>query len=317
MRRVGLVGNGLRSDVVADLLRRAGVDVALWTSDDELPEGVPDEIDAVEMAALAETPLVFVCLPMHRIRETIRRLGDVLTGRHALVHTTRTLESETLEPISAIFEEETPARRFGFLSGPMRREDLLEGRGGSALCASPFPEIWEMVESALDAPRFRVYRSDDLEGSETAAAYARVIATAYGICTELGLGGNILSTLFARGLDEMARFVTDRGGDEPTTFGLAGAGNLHADTTGPGHTDFRLGRRFVEAGTADLDSFRADLEVIDDELFVFLEALIAYSRTCEVDLPTLRALERGLFGDGDLEAAFEQLVDWPGRDERA
>lgn len=315
MNRVGLVGTGPRSEVVSHLLQRAAVDVAHWTPDDVSPPDVSETVEAVEMSELADTPLVFVCLPMHRIRETIRKLGDVLTGRHAIVHTTRTLEPGSLAPISSIFGEETPTRRFGFLSGPMRPEDVLEDRGGSALCASPFPEVWEMVGDALDSPRFRVYHSDDLVGSEMAAAYARVIATAYGICTNMDLGGSILSTLFARGLDEMARFVADRGGGETTAYGLAGAGNLHADTTGAGHTDFKIGRRYVESDVSDLDSFRADLNVIEDELFVFLDNLADYAGRSERDYYILSAIERGLFEQRDLDDAFQTLMELPDLEE--
>jgi len=311
MKRVGLVGTGPRSEVVSHLLQRADVDVAHWTPTDVPPADAPETTDAVGMGALADTPLIFVCLPMHRILETIREFGDVLTGRHALVHTTRTLEPDSLAPISAMFGEETPTRRFGFLSGPMRPEDVLEDRGGSALCASPFPEVWEMVGDALDSPRFRVYHSEDLPGSETAAAYARVIATAYGICTVMELGGSILSTLFARGLDEMARFVAARGGGETTAYGLAGAGNLHADTTGAGHTDFKIGRRYVESGAPDLATFRDDLDVIEDELFVFLKTLVQYADTSDDEFYILRAIERSLFGGRALDAAFEDLMELP------
>jgi glycerol-3-phosphate dehydrogenase (NAD(P)+) len=307
MEKVGLVGTGLRSDILAHLLDRAGAEVRLWSPGDGRPENFPDAIESVGLQELADTPLVFICMPIHRIRETSRQLGDVLTGRHALVHSTRTVEYASLTAISEILEEETPTRRFGFITGPMRRNDVLEGRGASCVCASPFPEIADMVEEALHSEAFRVYRSEDLVGAEAAAAYARVIAFAYGMGDEMGLGKSLLSTLFARGLDEMSKFVTYQGGYEGTTFGLAGAGNLHADTTGAGNTDFRLGRRYVDQGAPELEQFRDDLSVVEDELFGFLESLISQAKTAHLDYQILGDLGRGLFEGEGLEVAFEWL----------
>lgn len=310
MKRVGLVGTGPRSEIVAHLLDRSGTEIHLW-SDRSIPDAFPDTTRAVEMVDLTEASLIFVCLPLHRLRDTVRDLGAKLDGRHVLVHTTRSHEYSTLTPISTVFEEETPTRRFGFVTGPMRRHDVLEDRGASAVCASPFPEVVDMVEEALTSRKFRVYRNEDLVGAEAAASYARVIALAYGMGAELGLGDSILATLFARGLDEMSKFVTYQGGYENTTFGLAGAGNLHADTTGEGNVDFDIGRRYVAAGAPKLEKFRDELDVIEDELFDFLRSLVAQAKRGHLEYHILHALERALFQEKGVETAFDWLMELP------
>ena len=311
MDKVGLVGTGLRSDIVAHLIDRAGLQVKLWQPYGDGLGKFPDSVETVGVSELGNTPLIFICLPIHRIRETARELGGVLSGRHALVHTTRTLEYATLTPISEILEEETPTRRFGFATGPMRREDVLAGRGASCVCASPFPEVADMVEDALSSETFRVYRNEDLVGAEAASAYARVIALAYGMADEIGLGTSVLSTLFARGLAEMSTFVTYQGGYEPTTFGLAGAGNLHADTTGDGNTDFRIGRKFVEQGAPDLETFRDDLSVVEDEMFGLLKSLISQAKSAKLELNILKAIDKGVVAGEGLDTAFEWLMELP------
>ena len=312
MRSVGLLGTGLRSDIIAHLLDRSGVGVKLWPSrEEEDLESFPESVEVVEIDDLAENSLIFVCMPIHRIREAVRKLGDALSGRHALVHTTRTLEYATLEPISEILRDETPTRRVGFVTGPMRRDDVLEDRGASAVCSSPFPEVADMVEEALSSETFRVYRNDDLPGTEAAAAYARTISVAYGMADRLGLGCSVLSTLFARGLDEMSTFVTYQGGYENTTYGIAGAGNLHCDTTGEGNTDFRIGRRFIDEGTPELEAFRDELDVVEDELFGFLDSLISRAKTAKLDLNILEAVERSLVDGEDPEETFRWLMELP------
>jgi glycerol-3-phosphate dehydrogenase (NAD(P)+) len=311
MDTIGLVGAGPRSDIIAHLIDRGGGEILLWHPDDGSAEGFPEAARSVKLGELAEASLIFVCLPLHRIRETARRLGDVLDGRHVLVHTTRTLEYATLEPISTMLADETPTRRLGFISGPMRRADVLEDRGGSAVCASPFPEVADMVEEALTSDYFRVYRNDDMIGSEAAATYARVIGFVYGMGVAMGLGKSVLSTLFTRGLDEVSEFVDYQGGDAATTFGLAGTGNLHADTSSEGNTDFQLGALYIEAGAPPLAEYRADLGPIEDELFGLLETLIDRAETAELDLRILEAVRRGVYQGEGLEAAFDWLMALP------
>ena len=311
MNTVGLVGTGLRSDIIAHLLDRSGSSIRLWQPDDGELEGFPDSVEKVGLDGIRETSLVFVCLPIHRIRETCRKLGDVLSGRHAVVHTTRTMEYATLEPISEIIGDETPTRRFGFVTGPMRRDDVLADRGASAVVSSPFPEVCDMVEEALRSKTFRVYHNEDLPGSEAAAAYARVIAMTSGMARQMELGDSLVSTLFARGLHEMSTFVTYQGGYENTTFGLAGTGNLHADTSGEGNTDFQIGRRYVEEGAPELEDFRDGLTVVEDELFGFLQSVISRANTANLELHILSAIDRGVFQGEGLQAAFEWLMELP------
>ncbi|MFB6351383.1 MAG: hypothetical protein ABEN55_23950, partial [Bradymonadaceae bacterium] len=98
MQQVGLVGTGLRSDIVAHLLDRAGHDIRLWQPGGDGHDGFPDSVESVGVDQLGDTSLIFICLPIHRIRETARELGAVLSGRHAVVHTTRTVEYATLTP---------------------------------------------------------------------------------------------------------------------------------------------------------------------------------------------------------------------------
>src|SRR5690554_4938848 len=129
--KIGLVGRGDRFEVLAYLLRNHTI--SFWpgdeaTSSDEDAAELPAHIERVELEALKETPLIFLCLPIHRLRPAGNQLGKVLSGRHILVHTTRNLEVSTLYTPSRILAEETPTLRCGFLTGPFDATDALAGR---------------------------------------------------------------------------------------------------------------------------------------------------------------------------------------------
>jgi glycerol-3-phosphate dehydrogenase (NAD(P)+) len=262
----------------------------------------------VELGGLAETPLLFLDMPVSRLRQTARRVGDVMSGRHSVVHLVRSMAlAETAQP-SEILAEETPTQRFGMLTGPMVPGDVREGRAASAVCSTVFPEIGELDEEVLQVGRFQVFRNRDLTGTELAASYTRLIAMVCGLADELNLGRSLRSTLFARGLAETAEFVMEAGGEERTTFGLAGAGNLHADTSGAGSLSFRIGREFVQFdGTAS--NYIETLGDPGGHLIDWAQWLSQQvSSHGEPELPILEALVTGLRGQQRSDEVLESLV---------
>lgn len=273
MQRVSLVGHGDRFDALVSLFQYTDVELQVWNHDKRKKSALPKGIKVVELNELAQTPLIFFSLPITEVREVARRLGDVVTGRHAIVHLSRNLERDTLKTVSQILREETPTHRFGFLTGPMRLSDVGNGLPGSGVCASTFPEIHEVVESALVSRMFRLYKSDDIIGAELAAAYCRVIAMACGVASELHLGHSIMATLFSRGLAEMGRFVVHKHGRERTTFGLAGSGNLFMDIGDSGSDDFRLGAEVMRLNTLDRKKVSKAYGSRGDDLLELVESL--------------------------------------------
>lgn len=307
---VGLVGRGPRVEAVAHLL--SNHDVYHWAADgaDDDVE-LPGHVREVDVREFEHTPIIFLCLPIHRLRSTSRELGGVLSGRHVLVHTTRNLELGTLDAPSEILGEETPTQRFGLLSGPFATEDVLSNRPSSAVCASQFPEVHDLVEDVLDATPFRVYRNDDLLGAEIAAAYTRIIAMLAGAAGAMELGDSLEATLFARGLAEAARFVVYRGGFEKTAFGLAGCGNLRIDTVDHGSTDATVGAEFVDREDVTSEKLRAEYGVSAHGLFNLLESLDASDAAERVDLPLLEravGIAEGRMNAGD---ALRELIALP------
>lgn len=310
--KVAIVGEGERFDAVASLLRAAGHELCAWRHGDrdaEFGEG----IEEVELDALREMPLIFLAVPMSSLRLVARAIGDVLSGRHGIVHASHSLEPGSLATGSEVLREETPTRRFGFVTGPMRSEDLNQGLPASGVCASAFPEIWELAEEALVHPGFRLYRSTDITGAEIAAAYTRVIAMAAGVAHEMKLGRSVQATLFARGLAEAARFATSRGANERTTFGLAGAANLHLDTSAPGSTDFRVGAHAMKTKRFDAAEIDATFGTTGRDLLQLVESLADQSPSVRTHI--LDACHRMVSGASSPEQAVVELMTLPALDD--
>ena len=82
------------------------------------------------------------------------------------------------------------------------------------------------LQEALATPTFRIYRNQDVLGTELCGALKNVMALAAGIADGLGYGDNAKAAILARGIVEMARFGRAAGADERTFQGLAGVGDL-------------------------------------------------------------------------------------------
>lgn len=62
-------------------------------------------------------------------------------------------------------------------------------------------------QELLSTPRFRCYRTADVEGVELGGALKNVLAIACGISDGLGFGSNGRAALITRGLDEITRLA--------------------------------------------------------------------------------------------------------------
>lgn len=239
--RAVVIGAGAFGLALAQVLRRRGAEVTLWSRRQEvvLPEGIR------RAASLAEATrggrLLFFCAPAAHARPLLRQLGDVVDGGHLLVHVARGLESPAGRPVSEIVREETPIRRVGVLAGPLVPAELAAALPSAIVVASRFPEVPKAAQEALAQPALRVYASDDLAGVELAAALMTVVALATGIAAGLGGGISTRALVVARGLAQSARILEAAGAKARTLAGLGGIGEVFVTAQGVTSPDYELG----------------------------------------------------------------------------
>jgi glycerol-3-phosphate dehydrogenase (NAD(P)+) len=310
--RVGLIGKGDRFESLVHLL--SDQEVYHWHGAPNGEDGeveLPDHVQAVDAYQFADTPLIFLALPITQLREAAHELGNHISARQALVHTTRNLEFATENTASQILAEETHTQRIGFVSGPFRAHDVLENRASSMVCASAFPEVLDLVSDALDGTNCRVYRSDDLRGAEVSAAYARIIAMLYGCAREMDLGASLEATLFTRGLAEIARFVVYHGGHERTAFGLSGCGNLRSDTAENGSIDHQIGQAFVRRDGITREELRGEFGSVGGSLFDLMSTLAPAAERSGLDTHIIEQAVRVVEGDQSPREALSDLIALP------
>ena len=130
-----------------------------------------------------------------------------------LVSTTKGLETDTLQRMSQVIEQEVGrAHPVVVLSGPSFAVEVARRLPTAVLAASRDPHGDGARAGRIPRTLLPSVRSVDVVGVEIGGAMKNVIAIAAGVVEGLGLGQNALAALITRGLAEIARLACAAGG---------------------------------------------------------------------------------------------------------
>jgi glycerol-3-phosphate dehydrogenase (NAD(P)+) len=144
-----------------------------------------------------------------------------------------------------------PGHPVGLLAGPNLAREVLDGFAAAAVVATPDDAVACALQPLFASSRFRVYRNQDLLGSELGGVLKNVIAIASGMADGLGVGDNTRAMVLTRGLAEMTRLGEAMGADARTFAGLTGLGDLMATCMSPLSRNRRVGEELAHGKTID------------------------------------------------------------------
>lgn len=146
--------------------------------------------------------------------------------------------------------------------GPSHAEEVVL-RKLTAVCAvSTDLETAELVQQVFSNDYMRLYVHSDEVGAEYGVAMKNIIALASGMMAGRGYGDNGRAALVTRGLAEMTRFVTAKGGSMETCFGLTGLGDLVVTCFSEHSRNFQAGRIIGEDDGAE-NFFRDNTKTVE------------------------------------------------------
>jgi glycerol-3-phosphate dehydrogenase (NAD(P)+) len=242
--KIAVLGNGGFGTAMAIALAAAGRTVALWGHDVEYTRELartrqnPRYLEGVVLPAavlvatdpapvLAGADAVLVAVPTQHVRSALLPMAALLAPPVPIVSLAKGLEQATaLRPSEVIAAVCGGSERVLVLSGPSHAEEIARGLPTTVVLAGPQEQVVRRLQDLLATPSFRIYRNQDVLGTELCGALKNVMALAAGIADGLGYGDNAKAAILARGIVEMARFGRAAGADERTFFGLAGVGDL-------------------------------------------------------------------------------------------
>lgn len=204
------------------------------------PENITVSSDLADL--LQHYQILMVAVPSHAFRETLLKCKPHLQPNALISWITKGFETGSGLLTHEVVEDVLgPDTRMALVSGPSFALEVADNLPTAVSVASPVLSEAEAFASALHAPHFRTYPTDDMASVEIGGSIKNVLAIAAGIADGLGFGANTRAALITRGLAEMIRLGEHYGCRPQSFMGLAGVGDLVLTCTDNKSRNRRLG----------------------------------------------------------------------------
>ena len=330
MSRIAILGAGAWGTALAiSLARRGGHDLSLWSHSPTHAQQLNDtgentrylprfilpadiRITPDLLRATATADIILCVVPSQHLRNVMVQLAPALTSRQIILSASKGIEDTTFKRMSQVVAEHV-ANPFATLSGPSFAQEVAAGMPTALTIAANDDAIGKIAQDAFTSPTLRVYRNEDVIGTELGGALKNVIALASGVVTGLDLGSNSAAALITRGMAEMTRLAMACGGRRETLAGLSGIGDLVLTCTGGLSRNRAVG---VELGKGrKLADILADLNGKVAEGVRTTTAALGLAARYGVEMPITQQVAAILHEDKSPREAIRDLMTRPGRTE--
>ena len=319
--KFSVLGAGGWGTAIARLLANAGHETTLWARDPDRAGAIarqrenekylpgvrlPDDRLEVtsKLGAGLDADALFLAVPSFGIDDLLARIAGHVSSP-TLVNLAKGLDRATHRTASEMIETHLPEACAFSLSGPSHAEEVGRDVPTAVVLAGRDLERGEWLQHAIATPRFRVYLSEDIRGTELCAAVKNVIALATGISDGLGYGDNSRGALITRGLAEMARFGRALGVRSATFFGLAGLGDLVATCTSQHSRNRYVGYR-LGAGEP-IERILEEMTMVAEGIYA-TETVRNMAAERGIEMPITEAVSRLLAGEVDPLSLVDEIM---------
>lgn len=313
---------------LASVLADKGIEVALWTRNEEQAEEINRDhfnhyLPAAELSpnirattnmeeAVRDAEAVVIVSPSSAVRQVSAQLKPYWRKNMLVIHAVKGFEIETLKRVSTVISEELecPEGQIVVLSGPSHAEEVVKKCPTTVVVASLDENEAKRAQDLFMNSYFRVYTNRDMVGVELAGALKNIIALAAGMSDGLGYGDNAKAALLTRGLAEITRIGVAMGANPSTFAGLAGIGDLVVTATSRHSRNWRAGSLLGQG--MRLDDVLKKMEMVVEGVRT-TNAVREIAAKFNVQMPIAMQLYNVLFDDLNVKTAVEALM---GRDKR-
>ncbi|MBB5064710.1 NAD(P)H-dependent glycerol-3-phosphate dehydrogenase [Granulicella mallensis] len=330
MSRIAVIGAGSWGTALAvSLARRGGHELCLWahspahaaelTETGEnlrylpgfiVPMGI--HITSKLVKAIEGADIILCVTPSQHLRAVMTEIAPALQPHQVLLSASKGIEEKTFLRMSQVMKEHGD-NPIGTLGGPSFAQEVAAGMPTAITIATDDPLLGKSLQDDFTSSSLRVYRNEDVTGTELGGALKNVIALAAGIVTGLELGSNSAAALITRGIAEITRLAVACGGRRDTMAGLSGVGDLVLTCTGSLSRNRTVG---VELGKGrKLPEIIAGLNGKVAEGVRSTTAALGLAARYGVEMPITEQMAAILHKDKSPKDAIRELMARPGRTE--
>jgi glycerol-3-phosphate dehydrogenase (NAD(P)+) len=325
---IGIIGAGAWGTALAQVVRAAGCDAVIWAHEPEVADAINQTHEnrlylpgvtlnkgvrattILEDAAAADA--IMLVTPAQFLRGVAEKLAPALARNIPVVICAKGIEIDSGALMSEIVAETLPGHIIAVLSGPTFAAEVATGLPTAVTLATREADVGEALVAAIGTQHFRPYLSDDVIGAEIGGAVKNVLAIACGITEGKQLGSNGRAALITRGLAEMTRLCTAKGGRAETMMGLSGLGDLTLTCTSTQSRNYSLGKALGRGET--LESVLAS-RVSVAEGVTSSTAIARLARRVGIEMPITNGVAAVIAGKVGVDEAIEALLTRPFRTE--
>lgn len=220
-----------------------------YLEDRKLPDTLRATSDLAE--AVADCDVLVLGVPSHQLRGVAKEAAKHVRPWVPVVSLAKGLEPGTRLRATQVLGEELGGHPVGLMAGPNLAREVLDGYAAAAVIATADPAVARALQPLFTSHVFRVYRNQDVLGSELGGVLKNVVAIATGMADGLGVGDNTRAMVITRGLAEMIRLGTAMGAEAETFSGLTGLGDLMATCMSKQSRNRRVGEELGKGGTLE------------------------------------------------------------------
>ena len=182
--------------------------------------------------AVRDADTILCVTPSQALRPVMEAITPFLKPEQVLLSASKGIEETTFLRMSQIMLEHAPGNPVGTLGGPSFAQEVAAAMPTAITIATADAALGKRLQDDFSSASLRVYRNEDVVGTELGGALKNVIALAAGVVTGLELGANSAAALITRGMAEITRLAMACGARRETLAGLAGVGDLVLTCTG-------------------------------------------------------------------------------------
>lgn len=326
MEKVAIIGTGSWGCALGNILCDNGYDVLMYGIEQSQIDDINlyhrntqffddailhDNIKATNdlSECLLNTKYILLTIPTSFIKVTLEKIKPLLKEKVTIINASKGFDLETNMRMSDTIRDvldETYIESVVSLIGPSHAEEVIKGMLTTVCAVSLNLESSKLVQEMFSNNYFRVYQMSDEIGAEYGVAFKNVIAVASGIISGLGYGDNTRAALMTRGLSEMVRYGTKKGGKLETYLGLTGVGDLIVTCSSVHSRNFQAGleigksnsaKTFMENNVKTCEGIRT-CKVIHEDV----------KQYDDLDLPIVEAIYDILYKDIEPVVVIDRLM---------
>lgn len=196
--------------------------------------------------ALAWANTIIISISAQQLRSFAKTLQQHDIAGKTFILCMKGIEAESGKRLTQVFVEEiNQPVHVAVWVGPGHVQDFTAGIPNCMVVDSEDPMVTDAIVQQLSGELIRLYKGNDLIGTEVGAGAKNVIGIAAGMLDGSGRS-SLKGALMARGAREVARLIRAMGGNELSAYGLCHLGDYEATLFSAHSHNRKFGEAFIK-----------------------------------------------------------------------